>query len=124
MKCTRSLLVGCAGLILGACQGNPPAPSPNAPVVEQPRAQERVMPLIVKFRDTRNPADPAVLAQLSKAAGVTLVFRRAMSGGAFVLATATPLAVADKAALIARLRALPEVEWAEEDQMMKPMSRP
>ncbi len=69
--------------------------------------------LIVQFRSTVNPADPAFLAQLSKSLGTPIAYIRPISGGAHVLhASVRPEAVTE---LVQRLQQRPEVVDVQAD---------
>ncbi len=93
------------------------------------RGRPPVTQLIVKYRsaalaDSVEAARPERLAALGRAAGVALGYRRPMSGGAHVLKL--PGALPDNAAwaIAARLAALPEVEFAQPDELRQPALLP
>jgi subtilisin family serine protease len=83
--------------------------------------------LIVRYREPAGrqtggsplaPAAPGQVARLSQAAGARLAYVRAMSGGAHVYRLPQAAAQAELGALVAGLRALPEIDYAEPDQRM------
>ena len=80
--------------------------------------------LIVKFKSTLVPSvDASFVERLSQETGIGLVVVRAMSGDAYILAVAEPLSTAEREALLRRLRARTDVEYVNEDRLMRPMSR-
>lgn len=92
---------------------------------EPPTAQ-----IIIKYRahallqGADGPANTAQLQRLSDAAGVPLTYFRPMSGGAHVLRLPERLPLAEVEAIAGRLAALPEVEYAEPDAIMRPFLTP
>ncbi|MEJ5200081.1 MAG: S8 family peptidase, partial [Anaerolineae bacterium] len=101
------------------------APTPVANDSEPPTAQ-----IIIKYRarallqGAGDPADAAQLQRMSDAAGVPLAYFRPMSGDAHVLRLPERLPLAEVEAIAARLAALPEVEYAEPDAIMRPFLTP
>jgi serine protease len=85
--------------------------------------------LIVKLRaGTRNLSNavlpPARMQALSAAAGASLAYRRAMSGGAHVLTLPYRMTVIEAEAIAARLSEDPNVEYAEPDRRAFPLATP
>lgn len=84
--------------------------------------------IIVKLRD-KQPSSAARLSAskvfgMSVNAGVTLTHHRAMSGDAQVLKLPAGLPLAEVEEIARRLRADPQVEYAEPDRIMRPMLIP
>ena len=112
------LAVGGTPAAAGAAAGSQSSGNPR-PVTQ----------IIVKYRSSQlaNRAEAALperLAALSSAAGVTLQYRRPMSGGAHVLSLPGPLPDNEAWAIAARLGALPDVEFAEPDEIRQPLLGP
>ena len=61
---------------------------------------------------------------LNTAAGETLIYKRAMSGNAHVLSLSARKSPAAVEAIARKLAALPDVEYAEPDYMMRPLLTP
>ncbi|HYF62109.1 MAG TPA: S8 family serine peptidase [Herpetosiphonaceae bacterium] len=107
--------------ILIAVAGSPAATA--APAAAPAAGPGPTAQLIVKFKDTaasRAKADamrPAQLARLSAAAGIELEYVRPMSGDAHVLRLPAALSWAEAERRAKSLAALPEVEYAEPDQV-------
>lgn len=85
--------------------------------------------LIVKLRaGARNLPNaivpPARMQALSAAAGASLAYRRAMSGGAHVLTLPYRMTVVEAEAIAARLSEDPNVEYAEPDRRAFPLATP
>jgi serine protease len=85
--------------------------------------------LIVKLRaGARNLPNailpPARMQALSAAAGASLAYRRAMSGGARVLTLPYRMTVVEAEAIAARLSEDPNVEYAEPDRRAFPLATP
>ena len=82
--------------------------------------------IIIKYRDsvdlsgTNAPSGTTKLNALSIAAGETLAYDRAMSGEAHVLRLPSKVPVASVEAIARKLAALPDVEYAEPDYVMRP----
>jgi serine protease len=105
--------------------GPPSAVAPGSVGAEMPVTQ-----IILKYRDALaasnavNPASATEMQRLSAASGVSLTYRRPMSGGAQVLALPAPAPPVEAAAIAARLSALPEVAYAEPDTLLQPAFDP
>ena len=86
--------------------------------------------IIIKYRTTINATNSngqitaTKLNALSTAAGETLSYKRVMSGNAHVLSLSARKSPAVVEAIARKLAALPEVEYAEPDYMMRPMLTP
>ncbi|MDQ7772047.1 MAG: S8 family serine peptidase [Elusimicrobiales bacterium] len=93
-----------------------------------PIASDFTDQIIVKFKTagTKNSAPLSVkrLADLSAAAGKPLSHKRAMSGRAEVLRLGSKLRIEEVAAAAARLRAQPDIEYAEPDRIARPQALP
>ena len=82
--------------------------------------------IIIKYRATANVTDrngkinTARMNMLSTAAGETLTYERPMSGDAHVLSLPAPMPSASVEAIARKLTALPGVEYAEPDYVMRP----
>lgn len=74
--------------------------------------------LIVQFRASTRPADPAFLAQLSKTLGTPIAYVRPMSGGAHVLKVSIP--PESVAEVVQRLKQRPEVVDVQPDVPVRP----
>jgi hypothetical protein len=73
---------------------------------------------IVRFRDSATQVDTALLTRLGGSSGAKLVYVRALSAHAHVLSV-TPLPGVEYAQVLARLRADPAVDYAEEDSVLR-----
>ena len=86
--------------------------------------------IIIKYRtnfNTINSSGQVIAAKLnalSAAADETLSYKRAMSGNAHVLSLSTRKSPAAVEAIARKLAALPDVEYAEPDYMMRPLLTP
>ena len=84
--------------------------------------------MIVKFREGDRSREPASagkqIQRLSAAAGVALDYVRVMSGGAHVLQLPAYVTFEEARAMSRRLMALPEVDYAEPDQIFQPTFTP
>ena len=86
--------------------------------------------IIIKYRTTVNTTDSngqinaGKMNALSTAAGETLTYKRVMSGNAHVLSLPARKSAAAVEAIARKLAALPDVEYAEPDYMMRPMLTP
>ncbi len=84
--------------------------------------------IIIKYKPLMTafavPAQAAQMARLSAAAGVTMQYFRGMSGDANVLRLPALLPLAQVQAISKKLMALPEVEYAEPDQILLPALTP
>lgn len=109
-----SMLLGSTVVVGTACSTVCEKPSSPATMAEGPR-------LIVKLKDpAADPSQAGLLSALSQAAGVELVYVRAMSGGAHVLQVRDAMGAATGQSLLRRLAAHEGVEYAEADRLMKP----
>jgi serine protease len=113
-----------ASWILIALGGTPaPTAATAAPGVQALADPGPTAQLIVKFHDSSKMSvqttglRPAMLDRLSQAAGHDLRYVRSMSGDAHVLAFPSTLSWAEAEASAKALAALPEVEYAEPDQV-------
>src|SRR5688572_30068708 len=86
--------------------------------------------IIIRYQVTVNATDrngkikPDRMDVLSTAAGETLIYKRAMSGNAHVLRLPNRMSLASVEAIARKLTALPEVEYAEPDYVMRPLLAP
>lgn len=85
--------------------------------------------IIIKFKASAEAAgleaaSASNMSALSQAAGVTLNYFRAMSGEAHVLQLPQALPYAEVQAIVEKLAARPEVEYAEPDRRMFPLATP
>ncbi len=120
----------CLAILLSPLHGASamlPAAASSAPALSGQDAMELAQPtnqIIVKYRAAAlatgafGPTEPLQMQRLSEAAGVPLTYFREMSGDAHVLRLPGRLPLAEVHALADRLRALPEVEYAEPDAIM------
>ena len=105
------------------------AASPNISQVVAP-GDAPTSQIIIKYRATANATDsngrvkPAKINTLSTTAGETLTYKRTMSGNAHVLSLPTRMSPAAVEAITRKLTALPDVEYAEPDYVMRPMLVP
>lgn len=121
-------------LVAAALLSNPATGSAQQTISEgSPASRPLIVPtdqIIIKYRATddvaqANAADSASrMAQLSGAAGVALAYARSMSGEAHVLHLPEALSQEEVEAIAARLKRLPEVEYAEPDSRMFPLLIP
>jgi serine protease len=115
-------------LLLGGFQSRPVAA--GGPIGSASAAgRQPVTQLIVKYRTPQlaNRAQAALpdrMAALSRTAGVSLQYRRPMSGGAHVLSLPAPLSDSEARAVAARLEIDPDVEFAEPDEILQPFLTP
>jgi hypothetical protein len=78
--------------------------------------------IIIKFRDpTLDPTQQGYLKELSRDIGVTLVFVRPMSGGAYVLGVEGAVDAEHFQRVVKALAKRAEVEYAESDRRMHRM---
>lgn len=96
------------------------------PDLVQPPAALPADQLMIRFAPIAGRAPDAVARQqlldrMNAAAGTTLTFVRPMSGDAFVYRLPAPLAVDEVAAIAQNLAALPEIDHAEPDIIMRHM---
>lgn len=85
--------------------------------------------IIIKFKASAEAtgleaASASHMSALSQTAGVALNYFRAMSGEAHVLKLPQALPYADVQAIVKKLAARPDVEYAEPDRRMFPMATP
>ena len=86
--------------------------------------------IIIKYRATVNTTDSngqinaGKMNALSTAAGETLTYKRVMSGNAHVLSLPARMSPASVEAIARKLAALPDVEYAEPDYVMRPTLAP
>ena len=71
-----------------------------------------------------DPATESGLARLSQAAGIPLVYLRAMSGGGHLLATAERVSPSVAGEMLQRLAADPAIAQIEEDQRVTHQAAP
>lgn len=105
-----------------------------ATAAQATRVQPPVTQLIVKFKPAADARAAAAgdayamtdrrLASISAAAGMSLAYRRPMSGNAHVLKLAQPLSAAEAAALAAKVSQQADVAYAEPDYWMFPAAVP
>jgi len=86
----------------------------KALVAEEPRVLRII--LVPAPQSGLDPATESGLARLSEAAGVPLVYLRAMSGGGHLLATAKSVSTSVAGEMLQRLAADPAIAQVEEDQ--------
>ena len=80
--------------------------------------------VIVKFKDPAvDPARHGYLQELSREIGATLVYVRAMSGGAHVLRVEDSGNTDSFRRIVEGLSKRSDVEYAEPDQVLHPMQR-
>lgn len=103
--------------------GSPPEPQTN---VGDPLTNQ----IIIKYRPTANVTDSngqisaSKMNALKATAGESLSYKRAMSGDAHVLSLTARMPIASVEAIARKLAALPDVEYAEPDYVMRPMLAP
>jgi serine protease len=109
-------------------------PSVVAPERQTDLGNPLINQIIIKYRTTVNATEPngqiktdklnalstAELNALSTAAGQSLTYKRAMSDDAHVLNLPTRISAASVEAIARKLEALPDVEYAEPDYVMRP----
>lgn len=84
------------------------------PGAEEPRVLRII--LVPAPQSGLDPASESGLARLSQAAGMPLVYLRAMTGGAHLLATAEGVSSSAAGEMLRRLAADPAIAQIEEDQ--------
>ena len=98
-----------------------PAAVLAADVTPEVTSQGVTNQVIIKYKASsiaeQNPSQESFIASLSEAAGTSVQYSRAMSGGAHVLRLSQKMSVAEVQVISARLAALPDVEYAEPDQI-------
>lgn len=92
------------------------------PAVEAHRTL-RIM-IVPAPQGVADPASTAGLAQLSRAAGVPLVYLRPLGGGGHLLATETAVSESAREAILRRLADDPALARVEEDRRMTHQSPP
>ncbi len=84
--------------------------------------------IIIKYKTgstaKASPKDALLAQRLNNTAGVTLTYLRAMSGAANVIRLPKRLPLKQVQAIAKKLMTLPEVEYAEPDQIVLPMFTP
>lgn len=86
--------------------------------------------IIIKYRspasvtDSNGQISASKINSLKITAGESLAYKRAMSGDAHVLSLTARMPVASVEAIARKLAALPDVEYAEPDYVMRPMLVP
>lgn len=131
---TLSLLLSAFGMRVPAARAQAPG-SDDTGRTDLPEAVAPAQPesftdqIIVRYKDGAQVSEVQAasadsLAALSAAAGVTLTYFRPMSGDAHVLTLPQPLPDSEVAQIAARIAALPEVEYAEPDSRMFPLTAP
>jgi serine protease len=84
--------------------------------------------VIIKYKSTTDafsaPAGAGQMARLDNASGISLQYLRRMSGNANVVRLPGRLPLAQVQAISAKLMTLPEVEYAEPDQILLPALTP
>ena len=117
-------------LLAAATSGLRPMPELSAQAAQQPVGQTGVPTnqIIIKYKTLTIasvlPAQAAQMARLNAAAGVSMQYFRAMSGNANVLRLPAHLPLAQVQAISDKLITLPEVEYAEPDQILFPALTP
>ena len=108
--------------VLSACIQHPANAGKDAtPPVPSARLGQPAQ-IIIKFRgDGPDPSQPHLLNDISRDAGVTLVYVRPMSGGAHVLRLENPSDGAALDRVIERLGGRRDVEYVEPDRSMRHM---
>ncbi|MFN3705508.1 MAG: S8 family serine peptidase [Thermoflexales bacterium] len=107
--------------------------SPVRAVDDLATDQPPIQRLIIKFRDppaSRAQQDVApggvwnseALSLVSRAAGEWLTDLRVMGGGAHVVQLRSPRSITEARRIAARIQALPQVEYAEPDLWLQPLS--
>lgn len=110
-----------------ASRGDIPAVAPEHQTnLSDPRTNQ----IIIKYRTNVNATDPNGqiktdrMNALNTAAGEMLNYKRSMSGNAHVLRLPTRMSTAAVEAIARKLAALPDVEYAEPDYVMRPTLAP
>ncbi len=117
--------VSAAPVVPDAPGQNNPTHSAQTPVGQPDLPTDRI---IIKYNPATSafaaPARTDQMARLNAVAGVTLNYFRAMSGDASVLSLPGRLPLAQVRAISSKLMALPEVAYAEPDQVLFPALTP
>ena len=122
---TRAILYGimASGLILASAMTN--APAAQLQTVEQEVPTNRI---ILKYKPATEafitPLQAHQMERLNSAAGIHMKYFRAMSGDAHVLTLPERLPLDHVRAICDQLMALPEIEYAEPDQLQFPFLTP
>lgn len=116
-----ALAFGAFGFAPAQAAGPVKTPAPEMEVNTLPMAP--VSQMIVKYKPTSDsyihPSQANKILALSQAAGVSLRYKRAMSGSAHVLTLPQRLPLAQAQAMAARLMTSADVEYAEPDLIMR-----
>jgi serine protease len=99
------------------------------PSLQEENSKVSINRVIVKFKDTNPGTDTADgngyrMQFLSARAGADLKYFRSMSGGAHVLQLPDRLSLEQAWEISRKLMTLPEVEYAEPDQVLRPILTP
>ncbi len=126
----KNLLVVGLLLLAAATSGLRPMSRLSDPASQQQGGQTGVPTnqIIIKYKPLMTasavPAQAAQMGRVSAAAGVTMQYFRAMSGDANVLRLPSRLPLAQVEAISKKLMVLPEVEYAEPDEILFPALTP
>lgn len=110
----------------GSVLASPPVIPAVAPEHQTDLGASPTSQIIIKYRPNANATDSNgqiktdKMNALSTATGDILTYKRAMSGDAHVLSLPARMSSASVDALARKLAALPEVEYAEPDYVMRP----
>lgn len=102
------------GLLLAVSLATSACGFPAKPIVEEARVLRII--LVPAPQGSLDPASGMGLDQLSRVAGVPLVYLRSISGGGHVLATAERVSPSAVAEILQRLAADPAIAQVEEDR--------
>lgn len=115
-----SLAFGTLGVT--PAQAVAPINTPTSVAEASTSAQTSTNQMIVKYKVSSNaylhPSQASEIQALSNRAGVSLQYKRAMSGNAHVLTLPQTLSLADAQAVAAKLMTSPNVEYAEPDRIL------
>lgn len=116
MRLVVPLILFCLTGLIGCA----PDPTQTGPAAEDARSSPTpTARLIIKFRDpTIDPTRPGYLRQLASTAATTLIYIRPMSGQAHVL-HAEGAAPDRLPGIVQRLSRHPDVEYVEQDRMLR-----
>lgn len=107
--------------LFGCASTDVPAATDSVRHVDSSRSKQ-MSQVVIKFRDpTLDPAQQGYLNELSHDIGVTLVFVRPMSGGAYVLRVEEALDAEQFQRVVKALAKRAEVEYVEPDRRMHRM---
>jgi serine protease len=110
----------------GSAVASPPAIPAVAPERQTDLGDSPTNQIIVKYREAVDATEPNgqiktdKMSALSTVAGETLSYKRVMSGDAHVLSLPARMPSASVEAIARKLAALPDVEYAEPDSIMRP----